>query len=71
MTAWAEAKPDETRDRLMWQTIAANIREGPQGQMEMTLGLQLLAAILLVRMEGATGQPLPEILQDIAAHYLL
>jgi hypothetical protein len=69
MTAWREAPPGVPEDELMWRVIAANVEEGPTAEVEMTMGLQQLASILLVKLSDATQQSESEILQEIARRH--
>jgi hypothetical protein len=66
MTAWLEAKPGVGPHELMWQVIEANLAEGPEAVLEMALGLQALASILLVKLSIATNVPEAQILQETA-----
>jgi hypothetical protein len=50
----------------IWQVIGANVAEGREAEVQMTLGLQALASILLVKLSDATGKSGAELLQEIA-----
>lgn len=70
MTAWLEMRDSADPDELMWQVIERTVvEEGIEAQAQMTMGLQAVAAILLVKLEAATEKWPTEILQDIAINY--
>ena len=69
LTAWLEASPGVGPDELVWSEVMGNVNEGPEAEVEMTLGLMKLASILRIRLEAAEGRSAPEILQDLAARY--
>ena len=69
MTAWLEAAPGVPADEVMWQVIGANVAEGREAEVQMILGLQGLASILLVLLSDATGRSAAEILQEIGQKY--
>ena len=70
LTAWTEAKSGDS-DELFWREMMANVDEGTKGEVEMTLGLFKLAAVLLVRLAACEERPTAEILQDVAVKYTL
>jgi len=69
LTAWLEAAPGVPSDELMWQLIQTIVQGGPEAEVELTIGLVKVASVLLVKLEGSSGQNAQQILQTMAIRY--
>lgn len=70
LTAWLEGGGARDPDaELVWMEIMANVEEGTEAEVEMTLGLFKLSSVLLIRLAAAEGRPAADILQDVARRY--
>lgn len=70
MTAWLEGGgASDPQAELVWAEILANVDEGTDAEVELTLGLFKLSSVLLIRLATAEGRSAADILQDIARRY--
>jgi len=67
LTAWLEADHDE--GALFGSRFLETVREGPQAEAELAVGLAKLAALLLIEASSASGRTCVEILQKISTTY--
>lgn len=67
LTAWLEVDRDD--GTLFWSRFLETVKEGPEAEAELAVGLAKLAAVLLNEASRASGRTREEILRKISTTY--